>query len=59
MHGSDSVQTIPAFISGHYSEPLTIDRIAREISLSSSECCRLFKRKLGTTPLQYRKSAFS
>ncbi|MCC2816409.1 AraC family transcriptional regulator [Lachnoclostridium pacaense] len=46
-------------MSGHYSEPLTIDRIAREISLSSSECCRLFKRKLGTTPLQYRKSAFS
>ena len=109
IHGSDSVQTILAFISGHYSEPLTIDRIAREVSLSSSECCRLFKRvthdtifsylqsyrlskaagllkdsslpisqvayetgfcstsyfievfkrKLGSTPLQYRKSAFS
>ncbi len=51
-----AVQTIMTYINKHYDEPLTIEMIAREASLSVSECCRLFKRVTGDTIFSYLQS---
>lgn len=37
----------------HYAEKITLNDIARAGQLSSSECCRYFKRILKTTPISY------
>lgn len=47
------VQAILNFVNDHYNEPLTISMIAKEVSLSASECCRLFKRVTGDTIFSY------
>lgn len=41
------------FIEEHYAEQLSLEDIADSIHLSKSECCRCFKRTLGTTPFEY------
>ena len=43
------------FIHDHYSEELTIDQIAANASISTSEALRCFKSAIGTTPIQYVK----
>lgn len=50
---SDAVGEARAYIERHYSEPLTVDDVAREVSLSPSQLIRLFRRDLGTTPHSY------
>lgn len=47
------VQKILTYISRHYSEPITLDMIAKELSFSVGECCRMFKRITGQTIISY------
>lgn len=50
---SDAVDEARAYIERYFTEPLTVDDIAREVSLSTSQLIRLFRRQLGTTPHSY------
>lgn len=43
------------FIEQHYTEPLSVARLAASVSLSESACLRTFRQQLGTTPIQYLK----
>lgn len=48
-----AVQDILSYISQHYGEPVTLDMIAKELSFSTSECCRMFKKVTGETIFSY------
>lgn len=50
---SNAVEEARAYIERHYGEPLTVDDLASEVSLSPSQLIRLFRRDLGTTPHSY------
>lgn len=50
---SDAVDQARAYIETHYAEPLTVDDLSREASISTSQLIRLFRRQLGTTPHSY------
>jgi len=41
------------YINGHYCEKITLHDISAEVHLSPNECCRIFKRSLGTTIMGY------
>ncbi|MCI8455315.1 MAG: AraC family transcriptional regulator [Lachnospiraceae bacterium] len=56
FQSNTAVQIIISYINGHYAEALTVGEIAREASLSVSECCRLFKRVTGDTIFSYLQS---
>ncbi len=43
------------FVEEHYSEELSVERIADCVALSESACLRSFRQLLGTTPIQYVK----
>ena len=43
------------FVEEHYSEELTVEKIAGCVALSESACLRSFRQLLGTTPIQYVK----
>lgn len=47
------VQKVLTYISCHYSEPITLDMIAKELSFSVGECCRMFKKITGQTIISY------
>lgn len=42
-----------AYLHAHYSEPLSLEHLAREISSTPGSCCRFFKRATGQTISQY------
>ncbi len=42
-----------AYISEHYSEPITLDMIADSVNLDKSYMIRLFKKSTGKTPIEY------
>lgn len=44
---------ILTYIEQHYTEKLTLEGIAREVGLCKSECCRFFKRQMGSSLFQY------
>lgn len=48
-----AVQKILTYISRHYSERITLEQIAKELSFSTGECCRMFKRITGETIVSY------
>lgn len=50
---STVIRGIVSYVGKHYSERVTIDKIAREMSFSSSECCRIFKKSTGQTIFSY------
>lgn len=50
---SMAVQEILSYISQHYGESVTLDQIAKELSFSTSECCRMFKKVTGETIFSY------
>ena len=50
---SDTFQTAINFINQHISEDISIDRISTECYLNKHYLCRLFKRKLGITVMEY------
>ena len=41
------------FIQEHYMKDLTLKDFARELAVSESECCRIFRRNLGISPFTY------
>ena len=43
------------FVEEHYTEELTVERIADSAALSESACLRSFRQLLATTPIQYVK----
>lgn len=43
------------FVEEHYSEELSVERIAACVALSESACLRSFRQLLGITPIQYVK----
>jgi AraC-like DNA-binding protein len=55
-HDSDSHQRIPRaqlFIHDHLADKLTLDLIAKKVSLSKPQLIRIFKQELGLTPMNY------
>ena len=51
-----AAQAILSYLHLHYPEHVTLDQIARAVSFSPSECCRLFKRVTGETIFSYLQS---
>ena len=47
------------YISLHFSEPITLEDLARSASISKSECGRVFRQALEKTPYQYLPSTGS
>jgi AraC-like DNA-binding protein len=42
-----------AFFQENYMNPVALEEIADAIHLSTSECCRCFRRTVGATPMEY------
>ena len=51
-----AVQGMLTYIGQHYAERLTVEDIARSVSFSAAECCRMFKRVTGETIFTYLKN---
>ena len=47
------LQKMLQYISLHFSEPITLEDLARSASISKSECGRVFRQSLEKTPYQY------
>jgi len=47
------VQSACAFMKHNYYRKMTMEEVAHHISLSEKHLCRLFKKELGITPVQY------
>lgn len=41
------------YIESHFAEPITLDDIAAAVHISTSECCRCFKRCIKLSPFEY------
>jgi AraC-like DNA-binding protein len=41
------------FLHAHYSEKLTLERLGAEVGVSRETCCRIFKRVMGMTLIEY------
>lgn len=52
---AERIKNMLSFIEEHYTEELTVERIAESVSVSGSVCLRCFRQILGTTPIQYVK----
>lgn len=50
---SGAVDQARAYIEDHFAEQVSVEDLAQEVSLSTSQLIRLFKRQLGTTPHSY------
>lgn len=53
---NERIKQLLIFIQSHYSERLSIARIAAQIPISERECYRLFKNSLGISPIDYLNS---
>ncbi len=47
------LRAILTFLHAHYGERLALEDVAREVGLCKSECCRFFKRQMGTSLFDY------
>ena len=47
------IRSMMEFIELHYMEELTVDQIAKSVSVSNSACLRCFHEMLNTTPMRY------
>ncbi|MCD7956823.1 MAG: AraC family transcriptional regulator [Lachnospiraceae bacterium] len=47
------IRSMMEFIEFHYMEELTVEQIAKSVSVSNSACLRCFHEMLNTTPMQY------
>lgn len=55
--GSDQkIKSMMEYIQDHYSEKLTVPRIALAAYISERECFRMFRQSLGITPSEYVKN---
>ena len=53
LRDEERIKAMMRFIQAHYTQELTIARIAASVSVSESECLRCFHATIGTTPIQY------
>lgn len=53
MHESKTVRNIINYINAHYSEPLTLEVIAKNSFISVNQLCKIFKTNFGTTVAKY------
>lgn len=54
--GGEAVQAILAYLHKHCAERVTLPALARAVSFSPSECCRIFRRVTGETIFDYLRS---
>ncbi len=47
------IRSMMEYIEFHYMEELTVEKIAKSVSVSNSACLRCFHEMLNTTPMQY------
>lgn len=47
------LRAILSFLHAHYAERLALEDVAKEVGLCKSECCRFFKRQMGTSLFDY------
>lgn len=47
------LRTILSYLHTHYAQRLALEDVAREVGLCKSECCRFFKRQMGTSLFDY------
>ncbi len=53
LRDEERIKAMMRFIQAHYTQELTVERIAASVSVSESECLRCFHATIGTTPIQY------
>lgn len=56
LQSNAAVQGILTYLHDHCGEHITLDDVARAVSFSSGECCRMFKRLTGETIFSYLQS---
>ncbi|MCC8050282.1 MAG: AraC family transcriptional regulator [Clostridiales bacterium] len=49
----NQIRSMMEFVEFHYMEDLTVEQIAKSVSISNSTCLRCFHEMLNTTPMQY------
>lgn len=52
---NERTKTMLTYIKEHFSENITVQKIADSASISESECSRCFRNVLGTSPIAYLK----
>lgn len=50
------VSSVVAYLQTHYAEKITLDDLAKAAALNKSYLVRLFKKSMGTTPIEYLSS---
>lgn len=50
---AEQVLDVLSYIHAHYEEPLSLDTLAQRICISVPALCRLFRRTINTTIVQY------
>ncbi|MBS6951791.1 MAG: helix-turn-helix transcriptional regulator [Enterocloster asparagiformis] len=53
---NDRLKLVLQYMLDHYSEKITLEDIAGQLSISSSECCRFFKKATGQSLFSYLKN---
>ena len=56
LQSNGAVQAILTYLHDHCGEHVTLNEIAKAVSFSSGECCRMFKRLTGETIFSYLQS---
>ena len=56
IQSNAAVQAILTYLHVHCGERIALDEVARAVSFSSGECCRMFKRLTGETIFSYLQS---
>ena len=57
QHADRQIQReMVSYIFSHFDEPLTLDEIAASGNVSRSKCCRIFKKYLGDSPIDFANS---
>lgn len=54
-HHNERIKIMLTYIKEHFSENITVRKIADSASISESECLRCFRNVLGSTPIAYLK----
>ena len=52
----EKMKTMMRYIYAHYSQPITVDQLAKEVHVSKRVCFRMFQENLHMTPVEYIKS---
>ena len=53
MRRNQRIKEILSYIREHFTEKITLDEIAKHLHLSTTECCRFFKKNMNCTLFEY------